>query len=166
VDTNQYGKIQSIFRRYRGFLLFNKNMIISGTVAFFVSALVTQIYAVHSNNDLGNSVLTILAGYGVSIPIFAVLFHYDNRYRYTDPNTGKVDNKIMNQIYKRLIAVGSVSDIIYVGTRFLLLYYLLQTSLQPFEASMISSVTSSAFSYASINIGARKFKLFGSASKT
>jgi hypothetical protein len=71
----------------------------------------------------------------------------------------------MNQIYKRLIAVGSVSDVIYIGSRFLLLYSLLQTTLQPFEASMISSVASSAFSYAAINIGAKKFKLFGSASK-
>ncbi len=151
--------------RYKGFLLFNKNMIISGTAAFIVSAFVTQAYAAYSSNDLVNSILTILVGYAVSIPLFAILFHHDNKHRFTDPVTGKVDYSIMNQIYKRLIAVGSISDVIFIGSRFLLLYYLLQTSLQPYEASMISSVTSSALSYAAINLGAKKLGLFGSSQK-
>jgi hypothetical protein len=150
-----------IFHRYRGFLMFNKNMIISGTAAFFVSAFVTQVYASYYNNDLGNSILTILVGYAVSIPVFALLFHHDNKHRFIDPVTGKVDRSIMNQIYKRLIAVGSISDVIYIGSRFVLLYYLLQTSILPFEVSMVSSLTSSVLSYAVINLGAKKLGLFG-----
>ncbi len=54
-------------------------MIVLGTAAVYVSAYVTQVYALYSNNDLANSIITICMGYAVSIPLFAVLFHHDNK---------------------------------------------------------------------------------------
>jgi hypothetical protein len=138
----------------------NKNMLLSGTAAFFISALVAELSSRYFNSDLLNTILTIASGFAVSIPIFVVLSYYDIRRRFTDSKTGKANYVIINQLYKRAIEIGSLYNVVYIISRFLPLYYLLNIPIAAFEASMISSLSSSAISYTVVNVIARKFGIF------
>ena len=138
----------------------NKNMLLSGTAAFFISALVAELSSRYFNSDLLNTILTIASGFAVSIPIFVVLSYYDIRRRFTDSKTGKANYVIINQLYKRAIEIGSLYNVVYIISRFLPLYYLLNIPIAAFEASMISSLSSSALSYTVVNVIVRKFGIF------
>jgi hypothetical protein len=138
----------------------NKNMLLSGTAAFFISALVAELSSRYFNSDLLNTILTIASGFAVSIPIFVVLSYYDIRRRFTDSKTGKANYVIINQLYKRAIEIGSLYNVVYIISRFLPLYYLLNIPIAAFEASMISSLSSSAISYTVVNVIVRKFGIF------
>ena len=135
----------------------NKNMLLSGTAAFFISALVAELSSQYFHSDLINTIMTIVSGFAVSIPLFVVLTYYDIRRRFTDSQTGKENYVIINQLYKRAIEIGSLYNVVYSISRFLLLYYLLNIPLAAFEASMISSLSSSAISYTVVNVIAKKF---------
>ena len=58
------------------------------------------------------------------------------------------------------IEIGSLYNVVYIISRFLLLYYLLNIPIAAFEASMISSLSSSAISYTVVNVIAKKFGIF------
>ncbi len=53
--------------------MFDKNMILSRIVAFFVIAIITQ-HREYSHNDLFNTLITIATGFAVSI--LFLLFYY------------------------------------------------------------------------------------------
>jgi len=105
------------FSKYRDYVLFNKNLIISGASAILTSALVAQLYARYDTNALANSIVAIAAEYGVYIPFFAFLFYRDNRHKYIDPLTGKRDSKKVRNDVKKLFATFSISEIIFSVTR-------------------------------------------------
>ena len=89
----------SFYQKYRNTILFNKNLLVSGIISFFVGALFTQIYAQYDKNYIANSLITLVIGYAVYIPLFASLFYRDNKAKYIDPLTGKKDpNKINCQL--------------------------------------------------------------------
>ena len=70
-------------KKYRDILLFNRNLLISGTVGFFVSVLATQIIVeMDINSAFDISIVTILIGYCASKPLFIILFHRDNKQKY------------------------------------------------------------------------------------
>ncbi|MFL6506741.1 MAG: hypothetical protein ACJ704_02230, partial [Nitrososphaeraceae archaeon] len=88
-------KYKNFYQKYKNTILFNKNLILSGIAAFFAGAVFTQLYAEQgfaNNNDLLNALSTLSVEYGVYIPLFAVLFCLDNRYRYIHPITGHKDS--------------------------------------------------------------------------
>jgi hypothetical protein len=86
----------SFYDKYRNIILFNKNLLVSGIISFLVGALFTQIYAQYDGNDIVNSLITLVIGYGIYIPLFAFLFYRDNKAKYIDFITGKKNsNKIM-----------------------------------------------------------------------
>ena len=55
-------------------------MIISGAAGFFISAIAAEVYATYTQDDLVNSIATVLTGFAVSSVVFAILFHMDNKY--------------------------------------------------------------------------------------
>ena len=70
-------------KKYRDILLFNRNLLISGTVGFFVSVLATQIIVeIDISSAFDISIVTILIGYCASKPLFIILFHRDNKQKY------------------------------------------------------------------------------------
>ena len=79
----------NFYNKYRNIILFNKSLLISGIVSFLVGALFTQIYAHYDGNNIANSLITSVIGYGVYIPLFAFLYYRDNKIKYIDPLTGK-----------------------------------------------------------------------------
>jgi hypothetical protein len=140
-------------------LLFNRNLLVSGTVGFLVSIIVTQIIVeLDISGAFDISVITILIGYCVSKPLFIFLFH---KYGHSVAQT--TDSGTLNRIIKHLIIAYLVFDIVYIVSRFLIMYsLLLDARTGALEASIISSLCASSLSYLSTNITiklGRTFKL-------
>jgi hypothetical protein len=149
------------YQHYRDYILLNKNILVSGVFAFFGGALFTQLYAQYDNNNLSNSIVTLSVEYAIYIPLFALLFFMDNRNRYVDPLTGKKDKKRIKSDIKKLIAAFSLSELIFSFSKIAIHYELLQTSMaEPYQASMIGSLTAWAIFLVSINLSVKAVKLF------
>ena len=139
----------------------NKNILVSGVFAFFGGALFTQLYAQYDNNNLSNSIVTLSVEYAIYIPLFALLFYMDNRNRYVDPLTGRKDRKRIKSDIKKLIAAFSLSELIFSFSKIAIHYELLQTSMvEPYQASMIGSLTAWAIFLVSINLSVKAVRLF------
>ena len=141
-------------------------MIISGAAGFFISAIAAEIYSMYTQDDLVNSVATVLTGFTVSSVVFAILFHRDNKYMYIDKYTGKTDFKILKQFLKKLMAGWLVFEIVNNSSRFIILYQLFTMDVDPSDASMLSSLSASGLSYLSINLMLRHSGLFQTGNKT
>ena len=151
-------------KKYRDILLFNRNLLVSGTVGFLVSIIVTQIIVeLDISGALDISVITILIGYCVSKPLFIFLFHRDSKKKYGHSVAQTTDSGTLNRIIKHLIIAYLVFDIVYIVSRFLIMYsLLLDARTGALEASIISSLCASSLSYLSTNITiklGRTFKL-------
>jgi len=156
MDTTKTG----FFSKYKDYVLFNKNLIISGTSAFFASAFVAHLYALYDSNVLANSIVALATEYGVYIPFFAFLFYRDNKHRYIDPLTGKRDSKKLRGDVKKLFTAFSISEIIFSITRTSAHYQFLQGGVEPYQASMIGSLIAWAVFFVCINAGIKLVRLF------
>ena len=141
-------------------------MILSGAAGFFISAIAAEIYSTYTQDDLVNSVATVLTGFAVSSVVFAILFHLDNKYMYINKYTGKIDFKNLKQVVEKLMAAGLVFEIVNNSSRFIILYQLFTRDVDPFDASMLSSLAASGLSYLSRNLMLRRSGLFQTANKT
>ena len=156
-------KIGSFFSKYKAVILFNKNLIISGVGGFFTSAYVSQLYSqFDKNNEFANSVFALATEYAVYLPLFSILFYVDNRQKYFDPVTGKKNGKQIRDDIKKLFAAFSVSEVIYSITRIATQYGLLlqELKIEPYGASMVSSLTAWGTFLVAINVMAKLTRLF------
>jgi hypothetical protein len=154
----RYGK--KFYNKYRNYILFNKNIIIAGTVALIVGLFFTQFFAQQSKDNFLNSIVTLLVEYGIYIPLFALFFYLDNKSRYVDPLTGEKNYaNIKNDIVK-LFAIFSVSEIIYAVSKVSIHFQLMQISFEPYQASTIGSFTAWFIFLVTINWGAHMVRLF------
>jgi len=156
-------KIGGFFSKYKEVILFNKNLVISGVGGFFVSAYISQFYSQFDKNEFTNSIIALVTEYAVYIPLFSILFYVDNRQRYIDPETGKKDTKQIRDDIKRLLASFSISEVIYSITRVATQYGLLlhqELKVEPYEASMVSSLTAWGVFLVTINVMAKLTRLF------
>jgi hypothetical protein len=140
-------------------------MIISDAAGFFISAIAAEVYSTYTQDDLVNSLATVLTGFAASSVVFAILFHVDNKYMYIDKSTGRIDFKNLKQILKKLMAAGLVFEIVNNSSRFIILYQLFTMDADPSGASMLSSLAASGLSYLSINLMLRRSGLFQTANK-
>jgi len=125
----------------------------AGICALLAAAYVTQAsYLTYNKSNITNSIVGLTTEYGVYLPIFALLFYLDNRYRYVDPLTGTRNHKVIILDIKKLIASFSVSEIVYSVTKISSNYQLLQLGIQPYQASMVSSLIASLVFYVVINV--------------
>ena len=154
-------KIRSFFSKYKAVILFNKNLLISGIGGFFTSAYVSQIYSQFDENEVASSVFALATKYAVYLPIFSILFYVDNRQKYVDPVTRKKNSKQIRDDIRKLLAAFSVSEVIYSVTRVATQYGLLQQlNVEPYEASMVSSLASWIIFFVAINAMAKLTRLF------
>jgi hypothetical protein len=154
-------KIGSFFSKYKAVILFNKNLFISGAGGFFTSSYVSQLYSQFDKNEFANSVFALATEYAVYLPLFSILFYVDNRQKYVDPATGKKKSKQIRDDIKKLFAAFSVSEVIYSITRVATQYGLLQQlNVEPYEASMVSSLTAWGLFLVTINVMAKLTRLF------
>jgi len=135
---------------------------LSGTVAFFVGALSTQLYAQNDSNNLVNSIVTLSIEYGVYIPLFTILFYIDNKQRYIDPLTQKKDYSIIKGDVKKMVAAFTISELIYSVAKLSIHYGLLQNNIEPYQASMIGALAAWVLFLIAINLGIKFVRLFRS----
>ena len=138
----------------------NKNLLIAGIFGFLVSAAIAEIYAVYSPSNVLTSTITVLVGFIVYKISFIVLFHIDNKRKYTNRFTSRINFNRLKQIIKKMIFAWSIFDIVNNISRWIILYELLLTGFRPFEAAILSSIAASSLSYLSINIISKHIKIF------
>jgi hypothetical protein len=114
---------------------------------------------------LRNIPLTIIAGFLFSKVIFAILFHLDNRKKYTKKFTGRLNLPVLEQIVKKMVFADSIFDIINNITRFFILLELLRIEYPPVQAATIAFLIASSFAYLAINLIIRRIHVFGSKKK-
>ena len=151
------------YDKYKDYILFNKNLLISGIFAFFAGATFTQIFSEFNSNSLSNSVVTLIFEYCVYIPIFSYLYYRDNKLRYIIKETGKRNYSEIKTDIKKLIAAFTVSETIYSVSKVLLHYHLLSLGfIEPYQTSMIASVIAWIIFLFVINISIKAIHLFKS----
>jgi hypothetical protein len=138
----------------------NKNLLIAGIFGFLVSAAIAEIYAIYSPSDVLTSTITVLVGFIVYKITFIVLFHIDNKRKYTNRFTSRINFNRLKQIIKKMIFAWSIFDIVNNLSRWIILYELLIMEFRPFEAAILSSIAASSLSYLSINIILKRIKIF------
>lgn len=143
----------------------NKNLLIAGIFGFIASAVIAELYALYSPSDVLTSTVTVLVGFIIYKTAFVVLFHIDNKQKYTNRLTSEINFNILKQIIKKMIFAWSIFDIVNNLVRGIILFELLLIDLKPFEAAMISSLTASSLSYLSINLISQHIKIFSSSKK-
>jgi hypothetical protein len=154
----RYGK--KFYNKYKDYILFNKNIFIAGIAALIVGTFFTQFFAQQNKNNFLNSIVTLSVEYAVYIPLFALLFYFDNKRRYIDPTSGKKNYRnIKNDIIK-LFAIFSISEVIFAVSKVAIHFQLMQLSFEPYQASMIGSFTAWFIFLVIINFGAKIVKLF------
>jgi hypothetical protein len=154
----RYGK--RFYNKYRGYILFNKSIIISGTFAFFVGTFFTQFYAQYEKNNFLNSIVTLSVEYAVYIPLFGLFYYLDNKEQYSDPQSGKRNYQNIKKDIIKLFAIFSISEVIFSVSKISIHYYLMEIAVEPYQASMIGSLTAWFIFLVAINFGAKIIKLF------
>jgi hypothetical protein len=138
----------------------NKNLLIAGIFGFLVSAAIAEIYAIYSPSDVLTSTITVLVGFIIYKISFIVLFHIDNKRKYTNRFTSRINFNRLKQVLKKMMFAWSIFDIVNNLSRWIILYELLLTGFRPFEAAILSSIAASSLSYLSINIISKRLKIF------
>jgi hypothetical protein len=138
----------------------NKSLLIAGIFGFLVSAAIAELYAIYSPSDVLTSTITVLVGFIVYKLSFIVLFHIDNKRKYTNRFTSRINFNRLKQIIKKMIFAWSIFDIVNNISRWIILYELLIIGFRPFEAAILSSIAASSISYLSINIILKRIKIF------
>jgi hypothetical protein len=138
----------------------NKNLLIAGIFGFIASAVIAELYALYSPSDVITSTITVLVGFIVYKISFIVLFHIDNKRKYTNRFTSRINFNRLKQIIKKMIFAWSIFDIVNNLSRWIILYELLIIGFRPFEAAILSSIAASSISYLSINIILKSIKIF------
>ena len=157
-----YGR--RFYNKHRNYILFNKNMIISGIFAFIVGTFFTQFYAQYEKNNFVNSIVTLSVEYAVYIPLFGLLYYLDNKEKYVD-QSGKKNYAIIKNDIIKLFAIFSISEIIFSVSKVSIHFELMQISFEPYQASMIASFSAWFIFLVIINLGAKIVKLFKGSNK-
>jgi hypothetical protein len=164
-DIKFLNSFEEFYTKYSSTISLNKNLILSGTFGFITSLFVAYISTIFSISNFANSVLTVTTGFIISKILFIIFFHHDNKKKYTKKLTGKLNFRILKQILLKMILANSVFDIVNNLSRFFILFELLRTHYNPIQATVLSSIISSSFSYLAINLIVKYINVFDSAKK-
>jgi len=134
-------------------LQINRNVLICFIVSASLSAIVAQLLSGYENYL--NTTFTIIFGYVVYFGIFSCLFYWDNKRRYKTMKSSLIKRELL-----ALVSSFGVGEIIYLGTRWPTLYYFLEIGIEPFLASLISEIISTAFYMVTVTVFLRKTKTF------
>ncbi len=152
--------LTKFYVKYTSTISLNKNLLLSGLVGFTVSLIVAYMSTKYSHDDFTTSTLTVITGFVSSKVIFVILFHRDNKKKYTKRFTGKLNFDILKQIVTKMIFADAIFDIINNVSRFFILLELLRIEYPPVQAATIASIIASCFSYLAINLVVRRIHVF------
>ncbi len=134
-------------------LQINRNFIICFIVSASLSAVVAQSLSEYENHL--TTTLTIGIGYAVYFGIFSFLFYFDNKNRYKQMKSSLIRKELVS-----MISSFGIGEIIYLVIRWPSLYYFLEIGVEPYIASLISEVISTAGYMITVTIFLRKTKTF------
>ena len=152
--------LTKFYGKYASTISLNKNLLLSGLVGFIVSLIVAYMSTKYSNDDFTTSTLTVIAGFISAKLIFIILFHLDNKKKYTKRFSGNLNFDALKQIATKMIFADAIFDIINNVSRFFILFELLRIEYQPIQAATIASIIASCFSYLAINLILRRIHVF------
>ena len=152
--------ITKFYKKNKSTISLNKNLLISGIIGFIVSLIVAYYSTRYSSDYFLNSALTVIIAFIFSKLVFAILFHLDNKKKYTKKVTGKLNIQILKQVVTKMVFADSIFDIINNVSRFFILLELLRIEYPPVQAATIASIISSCFSYLAINLIVRRIHVF------
>ena len=152
--------LTKFYVKYTNTISLNKNLLLSGLVGFIVSLIVAYMSTKYSHDDFTTSTLTVITGFISSKVIFVILFHRDNKKKYTKRFTGKLNIDNLKQIVTKMIFADAIFDIINNVSRFFILLELLRIEYPPVQAATIASIIASCFSYLAINLIVRRIHVF------
>ncbi|MGB7707839.1 MAG: hypothetical protein WBL64_11145 [Nitrososphaeraceae archaeon] len=152
--------LTKFYVKYTNTISLNKNLLLSGLVGFIVSLIVAYMSTRYSHDDFTTSTLTVITGFVSSKVIFVILFHRDNKKKYTKRFTGKLNFDILKQIVTKMIFADAIFDIINNVSRFFILLELLRIEYPPVQAATIAAIIASCFSYLAINLIVRRIHVF------
>ena len=134
-------------------LQINRNFLICFIISASLSAVIAQLLGDFENYL--NTTVTIVFGYIVYFGIFSCLFYWDNKRRYKTMKTSLIKRELL-----ALVSSFGIGEIIYLGTRWPTLYYFLEIGIEPYLASLISEIISTALYMATVTVFLRKTKTF------
>jgi len=134
-------------------LQINRNFLICFIISASLSAAVAQILSDYENHL--NTTFTIIFGYIVYFGIFSCLFYWDNKGRYKTMKSSLIKKELLT-----LISSFGVGEIIYLLVRWPTLYYFLEIGIEPYLASLISEIISTACYMVTVTVFLRKTKTF------
>ena len=134
-------------------LQINRNFIICFIVSASLSAVVAQSLSEYENHL--TTTLTIGTGYVIYFGIFSFLFYFDNKNRYKQMKSSLIRKELVS-----MISSFGIGEIIYLVIRWPSLYYFLEIGIEPYIASLVSEIISTACYMITVTIFLRKTKTF------
>ncbi|MCI4432775.1 MAG: hypothetical protein JHC41_04135 [Nitrosopumilus sp.] len=134
-------------------LQINRNFIICFIVSASLSAIVAQSLSEYENHL--TTTLTIGTGYVIYFGIFSFLFYLDNKNRYKQMKSSLIRKELFS-----MISSFGMGEIIYLVLRWPSLYYFLEIGIEPYIASLVSEVISTACYMITVTVFLRKTKTF------
>lgn len=134
-------------------LQINRNFIICFIVSASLSAVVAQSLSEYENHL--TTTFTIGTGYVIYFGIFSFLFYFDNKNRYKQMKSSLIRKELVS-----MISSFGIGEIIYLVIRWPSLYYFLEIGVEPYIASLVSEVISTACYMITVTIFLRKTKTF------
>lgn len=140
-----------------GYLMLNKNIILSLSASFILSAVVAQ--TLSDQADYLNSTYTLIAGYCTYYTVFSSLYYIDNRKEYKT-ESGRTDTARLRTDLKKIIFAIGVGEVAFLVSKWTFQYYLLTLNYESYVAAMLAHVVASAVLLTMMNLTARRTKLY------
>jgi hypothetical protein len=134
-------------------LQINRNFIICFIISASLSAVVAQSLSEYENHL--TTTITIGTGYLVYFGIFSILFYFDNKNRYKQMKSSLIRKELVS-----MISSFGIGEVIFLVIRWPSLYYFLQIGIEPYIASLVSEVISTACYMITVTVFLRKTKTF------
>lgn len=146
-----------MLEKYREYLRFNKNILLSFVAAFTISAIFAQ--SIAGQEDYLNTTYTTIVDFSVFFSTFAGLFYIDNRKKYR-LDSGNLDTPRLKHDLVKIIASLGISEVIYTIVRWVFQYYFLTIDYDPYLASIISQSIATLVYMIVVNLSVKLTRLF------
>ncbi len=149
--------IRTRIERYRDYFLLNRTLIISIASAMFVSAIFAQV--IEEQTAHVNATLTIIVSYATYYLVFGTLYYKSNKEKYIS-EAGNIDTTKLRKDFLKIITSVGLAEIIYLSSRWVLHYHLLDSGHEPFSASITAHAIAATLFVSAVNIGVYLTKLY------
>ena len=139
------------------YLKLNKNILVAFAASIIVSALVAQFLSDQANYL--NTTYTTIVDYVIYFSVFSGLFYVGNRKKYR-LESGVTDTVKLKHDLKKLITSLGIAEVIYTIVRWVLQYYFLTISYDPYLASIASQGISTIIYMVVLNLIVKITRLY------